>query len=345
MLQVTVTESTHYMSIKKRRPTLQDVADQVGVTKMTVSRFLRNPEKVSSKIKGQIESALDQLGYVHNRAPDILSKSRSYSIGVLVPSLTNQVFADVIKGIETETEPAGYQLMLAHYGYSQQSEEANIATLLSYNVDGLILSESYHTDRVKKMIETTGTPVVEIMDSISPAIQFSVGFDNEKASAAMTGHMIKLGRKNIVYLAARMDERTQMKMKGYEQTMNSHGLVPKSLQTEQPSSFSLGASLLKDALLKWPEVDGLFCTNDDLAIGALFECQRLGISVPDQIGIAGFHGHDFAKVTVPRLATVSTPRYEMGAQAASLLLNHLAGNKVSTKAVELEFEIFAGESI
>ena len=109
--------------MKKKRPVLQDVADRVGVTKMTVSRFLRNPEQVSVALRGKIAAALDELGYIPNRAPDILSNATSRAIGVLLPSLTNQVFAEVLRGIESVTDAHGYQTMLAHYGYKPEMEQ------------------------------------------------------------------------------------------------------------------------------------------------------------------------------------------------------------------------------
>ena len=102
------------MSTKPRRPTLQDVADRVGITKMTVSRYLKDPALVSAAVQEKIAVALDELGYIPNRAPDLLSNAKSKAIGVLLPSLTNQVFAEVIRGVEAITEPAGYQTMLAH---------------------------------------------------------------------------------------------------------------------------------------------------------------------------------------------------------------------------------------
>ncbi len=111
--------------MKKKRPVLQDVADRVGVTKMTVSRFLRNPEQVSVALRGKIAAALDELGYIPNRAPDILSNATSRAIGVLLPSLTNQVFAEVLRGIESVTDAHGYQTMLAHYGYKPEMARAS----------------------------------------------------------------------------------------------------------------------------------------------------------------------------------------------------------------------------
>ena len=133
--------------MKKKRPVLQDVADRVGVTKMTVSRFLRNPEQVSVALRGKIAAALDELGYIPNRAPDILSNATSRAIGVLLPSLTNQVFAEVLRGIESVTDAHGYQTMLAHYGYKPEMEQERLESMLSWNIDGLILTERTHTPR------------------------------------------------------------------------------------------------------------------------------------------------------------------------------------------------------
>ena len=167
--------------MKKKRPVLQDVADRVGVTKMTVSRFLRNPEQVSVALRGKIAAALDELGYIPNRAPDILSNATSRAIGVLLPSLTNQVFAEVLRGIESVTDAHGYQTMLAHYGYKPEMEQERLESMLSWNIDGLILTERTHTPRTLKMIEVAGIPVVELMDSQSPCLDIAVGFDNFEA--------------------------------------------------------------------------------------------------------------------------------------------------------------------
>ncbi len=212
--------------MKKKRPSLQDVADRVGVTKMTISRFLRNPEQVSEKLRGTIARTLDELGYIPNRVPDILSNATSQAIGVLLPSLTNQVFAEVIRGIETVTDAAGYQTMLAHYGYQAEKEEDRLVSLLSYNIDGLILAERTHTPRTLKMLATAGIPVVELMDSVSPCYDSAVGLDNMRAAYEMTQAMIARGCRRVIYLGARHDERTFMRLQGYEQAMRDAGLEP-----------------------------------------------------------------------------------------------------------------------
>lgn len=330
---------------KKKRPTLQDVANIVGVTKMTISRYLRDSSQVSSEMQSKIALALEELGYIPNRAPDLLSNAKSHALGILVPSLTNQVFSEVIRGIEKVTQAAGYQTMLAHYGYSAELEEARISFLLSYHIDGLILSESHHTPRTLKMIATADIPVIEMMDIVSPAIEQAVGIDNLDAAYQMVSAMIARGYKHIVYLGARLDARTQFRQRGYEKAMQEHGLTSKSVMTEAPSSFTLGAELLTRALAEQPQTDGLFCTNDDLAIGAIFEAQRCAIKIPEQIAIAGFHGLDVGQAMTPKLASVITPREKIGQVTAEQLIARLKGQPIGDKIIDLGFTIEPGESI
>lgn len=331
--------------MKKKRPVLQDVADRVGITKMTVSRYLRNPERVSAALQIRIAEALDELGYIPNRAPDILSNATSRAIGVLLPSLTNQVFADVLRGIEAVTDAAGYQTMLGHFGYSPEKEELQIRSLLGWNIDGLILSERTHTPASLRMIETAGIPVLEMMDCISPCVDMAVGFDNVEAARQMTRAILHKGHRNTVYLGARLDERTLLKHQGYELAMREAELTPRSVMMEEASSFSMGGLLLKEAQTRYPDADSLFCTNDDLAVGAMFECQRQGLRVPQDMAIAGFHGHDITQVVTPQLATVMTPREQMGKASAALLLARIRGDHAEAEPINVGFTLFEGGSI
>lgn len=331
--------------MKKKRPVLQDVADRVGITKMTVSRYLRNPDQVSVALQSRIADALDELGYIPNRAPDILSNATSRAIGVLLPSLTNQVFADVLRGIEAVTDAAGYQTMLGHFGYSAEKEELQMRSLLGWNIDGLILTERTHTPASLRMIETAGIPVLEMMDCVSPCLDLAVGFNNVEAARQMTHAILKKGHRRTVYLGARLDERTLLKNQGYEQAMREANLQPRSIMMEEASSFSMGGTLLQLALERYPDTDSLFCTNDDLAIGAMFECQRRGLRVPDDIAIAGFHGHDITQVVTPALATVLTPREKMGQVSATLLLARIRGEQTGSQQIDVGFTISEGGSI
>lgn len=332
-------------SLKNKRVNLQDIADKVGVTKMTISRFLRNPDSVALITKQKIEQVINETGYIPNKAPSLLSNAKSYAIGVLVPSMTNQVFADVINGIEVVTDPAGYQTMLAHYGYSKELEEKRIESLLSYQVDGLLLSDFEHTERTLNMIEQAGIPVVEMMDTTLPAIQDAVGIDNIEAARQATLTLIDKGYQQPVYFGARLDTRTRLKLEGFTKACEERGIQPLSLLTDQSSSFSLGAELFIKAKQQYVEMDAIFCTNDDLAVGIVFECQRQGISIPQQMAIMGYHGHDVGHSMVPRLASVHTPREDIGRSAAQLLMERINNKENGKSVVELAIHIEHGESI
>ncbi|MGY3916635.1 substrate-binding domain-containing protein [Aeromonas australiensis] len=330
---------------RKRRPTLQDIADQTGVTKMTVSRYLRDPQTVAEGTRERIAAVVEELGYIPNRAPDILSNATSKAIGILIPSLSNQVFSAVVQGIESVTRPAGYQTLLAHYGYSPEREEEQVASLLSYHVDGLILSDSQHTERTRKMIATAGIPVVETMDLPQTPIDMVVGMDHRAAARAMVTEMLRRGRRKVVYLGARLDVRTQLRMEGYYQAMTDFGLTGQHLLTEQSSSFTLGGELLDQALVRYPDLDGLFCTNDDLAVGALLQCQAKWIPVPQQIAIAGCNALDIGHAMTPKLASIATPREAIGREAATLLLARLSGQSQPDTRKDIGFSLYIGESL
>ncbi|GHD59927.1 substrate-binding domain-containing protein [Jeongeupia chitinilytica] len=330
---------------RAKRPTLQDVADLVGVTKMTVSRYLRDPSQVSAALRDSLQQAVEELGYIPSRAPDILSKARSHAIGVLLPSISNQVFSALIRGVESVTEPAGYQTLYAHFGYDPTIEEARVATLLSFHVDGLILSETLHTERTLRMIRTAGVPVVEVMETPCNPIDLAVGLDHTAASKEMTEAMIASGKRHIVYLAARLDSRTHQRISGYRQALGAAGLNPHVVETEAPSTFTLGGHLAADALARHPGLDGLICTNDDVAVGAMLACQQRGLRVPDDVAIAGYNALDIGKALSPQLASVITPREAIGRVAAERLLGRLAGRDYPDRVVDLGYALALGGSV
>lgn len=331
--------------MRKRRTGLLDIAKHAGVSKMTVSRFLTNPDMVSPSLQQRVAEVIDRLGYIPNKAPNMLSNAQSYAIGVFLPSLTNQVFAEVLKGIETVTDKAGYQTMIAHTGYYKDTEEMRLRSLLSYNIDGLILTERNHTPATHKLIELADIPVVEIMDSVSPCIDMAVGVDNFLAAKTMVQRMIDNGKRNIIYFGARLDERSIIRQQGYEAAMIENGLNHYTIISKELSSYTLGGKLLHQALAECPQVDGIFCSNDNLALGVLFESQRINIPVPQKLAVAGFHGHDAGQAVTPRLASILTPRIEMGKIAAEMIVKRLSGKPLLSHVIDLPVQYIDGESI
>ncbi|CAM2810493.1 LacI family DNA-binding transcriptional regulator [Vibrio rarus] len=330
---------------KKNRPTLQDVADLVGITKMTVSRYLRNPESVAEKTGQKIAQALEDIGYIENRAPAMLSKSSSKAIGVLLPSLSNQIFASFVQGVEKVTKERGYEILIAHFGYDEDEEERKIASLLAYQVDGLILTESHHTKRTLQMIKNANVPVVETMELPDNPIDIAVGMDHAQAAYMAVKTLINAGRKSIAYFGARLDTRTKLRMQGYDKALQEAGLELKHILTTERSSSLLSSALLDKALHTYPDLDGVFCTNDDIAIGTILSAQQRGIEVPTQLSVIGYNALDLGQAIRPRLSSIKTPRYEIGATSADLLIQRLQGTLTTSPKVDLGYNLIQGESV
>ncbi len=330
---------------KKSRTTLQDVADAVGVTKMTVSRYMRNPESVAKKTQEKIAAVIEQLGYIENRAPAMLSRASSNAIGVLLPSLSNQIFASFMQGVENVTKANGYETLLAHFGYDEQEEERKIASLLSYQVDGLILTASNHTPRTLQMIHNAGVPVVETMELPPAPIDMVVGLDHLDASYQVVRRMIAAGKRSIAYFGARLDTRTHLRMLGYDKAMQEAGLTTRHILTSEHSSFSLAENLLERALRQYPDLDGVFCTNDDIAIGTLFAAQQRGIKVPEQLSIVGYNALDIGKTIRPQITSVDTPRFDIGQKSAELIIARLKNEPIAQPIIDMGYIIREGESI
>ena len=312
---------------------------------MTVSRYLRQPDSVAQVTQHKIAQVIEELGYIQNRVPAMLSKASSRAIGVVLPSLSNQIFAHLVQGIEAVTKPAGYDILITHTGYSSQEEEDKIAALLAYHVDGLILTESNHSRRTRQMLKTADIPVVETMEIPKKPLDMAVGLDHELASFEVVQQMIAAGKTQIAYLGARLDTRTQLRLQGYEQAMQAAGLTPHLVLTSAHSSFTLGGDLLAQAQQENPLLDGVFCTNDDIAVGAMMRCLYQGIKVPEQLAIVGYNGLDIGQALQPKLTSVRTPRFEIGKKSAELLLSALAGEVITAKVYDLGYDLTEGGSL
>jgi len=259
--------------------TLSDVAARAGVAPMTASRAINQPELVSAILRERVEKAVQDLGYVPNRAARALASAQSKVIVVLVPSLANTVFTAVLAGVQDALDPCNYQILIGNTRYSDAEEEKLLATYMQSNPDGILLCGLTHSPRVQQMLATSRVPVVSMMDLSSEPGALSVGFSQEDAGYTITRYLIDKGRKRIGYMAAQLDERTLKRGDGYRKAMEEAGLADPMLELmcPDPSTIALGAELLGRMLANMPGLDAIFCCNDDLAHGAIFQCQRRGI--------------------------------------------------------------------
>jgi LacI family gluconate utilization system Gnt-I transcriptional repressor len=325
---------------------LTEVAKLAGVSPITASRFFRNPDAVSVAKRERVASAAKELGYVPNLAARALASQRTEVIGVLVPSLTNNVFNDVLRGIYDASEGSRYNIQFVNTRYSIFQEEKLLRLFQAQKPSGLIVTGINQTAESRAVMEAMNCPIVQIMEIGPDPVDMMVGFSHYDAAFSAVSHLLDQGRKRIGFIGARMDPRVQRRLEGYRDAMTRARLFDPRLivTTSTPTAVTVGSTLLTDLLAQAPDVDAVFCINDDLALGVLFACQRQQIPVPDRIAIVGFNDMEFMASAVPSLTSVRTNRYEMGRTAVTMLTEAIEGRRPAEPVVDLGFELVARAS-
>lgn len=331
--------------MKGQRVTLEDIARQVGVTKMTVSRYIKKPSKVAPDTGAKIQQAIDAFGYVPNRAPVMLAQSSTKTIGIAISSFSNLLFSDLIFGIEEQARHYGYDVLITHTSYSEEKEERKIMQLLSYQVDALILSEPNHSPLTVKRLQMAHIPIIELMSLLQKPIDMNIGYDHVKVSYGAVKGLIESGRKRIAYLRARLDQRTMDRQYGYEMACKEANLPTFVYGSEMHSNFSRGAAMMRQALHEFPDLDAIFCTNDDVAIGAMIACMEMNIKIPERIAVLGYNGLDIGTTTIPKLSSIITARKEMGKMAVDLLIKRLNDETITQDKIELYPMLSLGDTL
>jgi len=333
-------------STKSGKIRLTEVAKLAGVSPITASRFFRNPEALSVAKRERVDSAVKELGYVPNLAARALASHRTEVIGVVIPSLTNNVFADVLRGIYDSLEGSRYSIQLANTRYSILQEEKLLQLFRAQKPAGLIVTGINQTADSRAILETMNCPVTQIMEIGEAPVDMMVGFSHYDASSAAISHILAQGRRRIGFLGARMDPRVQRRFEGYRDAMKAASLFDPNLvvTTSVPTTVTLGSTLFADLVAQTPDIDAVFCVNDDLALGVLFECQRRRISVPRDIAIVGFNDLEFMASAVPSLTSVRTNRYEMGRHAVTMVIDAIEGRRPEIPVLDLGFQLMVRES-
>ena len=325
---------------KKTRTTISDVAKHAGVHKTTVSRALKDSSSISKKLSLKIKKAAKELNYIPNRAAQSLSARNNKTIALLLPSFGNNVFNDVVLGAKSVADEMNYSLIIGDSTYSELGEERVIESYIQQAVSGFILTSTRHTAHTVKMLNASEAPVAEIMDISESAFDLNYGVDHKQAAADMTQYLIAKGRRRIAFCSLFLDWRAVLRKQGWEKALHDANLSSDlSIQSRAPASFQAGAELLIAALQKWPDLDAAFFVSDELAAGAVMECNRRGIKPGYGIDICGFNDLSFAKTLYPSLTTVHTPRKEMAELATRSLISLIEGKTVNEPIKTLPYEM------
>ncbi len=333
------------MQNKHKWVTMIDVAEAADVSAITVSRVLRQPEKVRPETRERVRAAIHALGYVPDEAAGALSSRRSRIVGALISTLASSFFASTVDGLSNELRAAGYQLLLANTDYTPEIEAESIQALLGRRPDGLVLSSTAHTEAAERLLRTSGIPVVEIWELPEAPIDCAVGFSNHAAARAMTEFLADSGRRRIGFVVNNRPRgtRARARAEGYAEALAARAMGPlrlvEAVAMAGDTDPEIGARGLGELLDRWPDTDAVFCVSDQVALGALCEARRRGLDVPNDIAIAGFGDFEIASEAGLALTTVRVPGFAIGKQAARLILARSGSSPSHPAIIDLGFEI------
>ena len=331
------------MTLPRKAPTMADVARAAGVSPMTVSRAFKQDSSVSEATRTAILRAAEDLGYVLDSTASNLRSQRTDFIAVTIPSINNANFADTVGGLSDGLKDRGLQILLGYTNYDILEEERLVEQLLRRRPEAIVVTGGRHTDRTRRLLGNAGIPVIETWDLPEAPIGHVVGFSNAAAVQGMVDHFVARGLTRIAFIGgdADRDTRGTDRRAGFIGAMQRHGLDATRLIAAgvPPISMREGAQAMGRLLDTLPDTEAVICVSDLSAFGALTECQRRGVAVPDRLSIAGFGEYEIGAISVPPLSTINPFPREIGTRAAALILNVLDGLQPTPARIEITPEL------
>ena len=320
--------------------TIKDVAKQAGVSHSTVSRALHGSPLISDETVERICQIAIDMGYFPSAAARSLKTNRSHALGVIVSTIDDPFFSEILQGIEEIAQEHGYSMLMAASQRDPEREQAIVQDMRERHVDGLIIcSASFSAGQRRKLLEY-GIPIVMVNNQAAEEYRYSIYHDDVDGSRQVTRHLIELGHKRIAYLGNSLSGRTTLdRLTGFRQEIESARLdIPDDYIHEIPGGRPEdGLAALNHFLDLSRPPTALFCFNDMLAIGVLNGLQANGIRVPEDFSVAGFDNIIFSAYTNPPLTTLDQPKHYIGAEAARLILGLLepvTGDEISEQHIQ-----------
>lgn len=323
-------------------PTVADVARAAGVSTATVSRALNKPETVRPGLREQVLAAVASLGYVAHAGARALTLKRSGTVGVIVPTIDNAIFATGLQAFQRRMIEAGHLVLLAFSDYDPLQEEAQTQALLARGVDALALIGLSQRPSLLARLEKRGLPWVRTGAFPSPVGTACVGFRNREAVLRVVRYLLDLGHRQIGMLAGVTagNERAAGRVQGVRDALADAGLrmAPGAL-AEAPYNLQAAREATRGLLARARPPTALVCGNDVLAWGAMLEAQAHGLDVPADLSVVGFDDLELSRHLRPALTTVHVPTERMWVMAANYLLDRLQGRNALAMQQELEVEL------
>jgi DNA-binding LacI/PurR family transcriptional regulator len=306
--------------------TIKDIARRTGVSHSTVSRALRGDPLISMDTTRRIRQAAKEMSYLPSAAARSLKTNRSQMLGVIVSSIDDPFFSEIVFGIEETAQQAGYRLFIAGSQHDSSREQKIVQAMMEHRAEGVIIcSSSFSSSQGAQLLEN-GFPIVVVNHQGVENFHYSIFHDDVDGARQITQHLIHLGHRRIAFLGNSVSGRTNMdRLSGYQLEMEKAGLAvpPDTILHVAGSHPQLGLDAAYQFLNLAVRPSAIMCFNDMLAIGVLKGCQQGGLSIPTDLSITGFDNITFSAFTNPPLTTFDQPKQSIGSEAARLLLELL----------------------
>ena len=327
---------------ERRVPTLDDVARAAGVSTATVSRCLNAPDRVVPRTRARVMEAVARLGYSPNFGARAMAARRTRTIGAIIPTMENAIFARGLQAFEDELRAAGYTLLVASSAYDAAIEEAQIRSLVARGADGLLLIGHDRDPALLDFLRMQDVPALVAWTYDAGAALPSIGFDNRGAMRALVAEVIALGHRRLGYVSARVagNDRARLRLAGARDALAAAGMDPGDMPViETTYGIASGAAAFEVLMTEGPRPTAVICGNDVLGAGALGRARALGIAVPGEVSITGFDDIELAQIVEPPLATVRVPHRAMGQRAARALIGMVERSAPAPAAEELAADL------
>lgn len=339
----TVKTAAKSRSAVAKIPTLADIAAEVGVTKITVSRALNTPDQVSPKTLEKVRAAIRRQGYTPNLLAGSLSSNRSRLIVALVPSIAGAMFTATMESVAQHLQAEGYQLLIGQAGYDDAREDELLAAVIGRRPDGIILTGIVHSADLRRKLRAARIPVVETWDLTDKPIDMLVGFSHPIIGQTAAEYLHKRGCRRPAIISPD-DRRARLRAEAFRKYFAGRKIEVPVFEAPAPTPMGDGRRGLAALLDRHPQIDGVFCGSDNLALGALIEAKARGISVPQKLKVIGYGDQSLGKDADPPLTSIRVEGGEIGRIAAEMLIARASGGTPKKKIVDIGFRLVERDS-
>ncbi len=333
--------------VRKNKPTICDVANYVGVHHSTVSRAL-NPDqkrKISPAVAREIEKAAEKLGYYHNIAASSLRRNKSFTVGVLVPDLTNPVFPPMIRGIQDVAESDGYTVIMTSTDDDAEKERNAFKMMRGRSVDGIIIATAHFDDPIVDICIKDHIPFILVNRTVRSDRVNAVVTDEAFGVKAALDHLVGLGHTRIAHVAGNEQTSTgSERQKAFKDYIKIHNLDVLPMPRTQKFTIEEGFLACQKLLKRDPRFTAILASNDLIAMGCIDALNQAGVRVPEDVSIIGGNDIPFLSRMVPALTTIRIPKYEMGSQAAGLLVDLMDGSDRNPVVIRMQPDLVVRSS-